>query len=207
MSSGESGVSTFAADPDKPASEQPVFWAPEALLTILQLRRMPQSSSEPLRDASGIRIDFSDADIRHAEDGWHVLLWISGIQHRLWLDETPDPDAGYAVILALNDRFPIASHAADLFWRSLIAPPLNTNPGDLTHQRRIRLTQSLQALDASHEGSTYRGIAEALFGAKHIPDHAWKTHDLRSRTIRLVQSGLALMRGGYRKLLRQPRDK
>ena len=55
-------------------------------------------------------------------------------------------------------------------------------------------------------GSTYRAIAEVLFGEKRIPDRAWKTHDLRNRTIRLVQSGLALMRGGYRALLR-PRRK
>ena len=52
---------------------------------------------------------------------------------------------------------------------------------------------------------TYRAIAEALFGKTRIPDRAWKTHDLRNRTIRLVQSGLELMRGGYRELLRPKR--
>jgi hypothetical protein len=50
-------------------------------------------------------------------------------------------------------------------------------------------------------------IAAVLFGAKRIPDRTWKTHDLRNRTIRLVQSGLALMRGGYRDLLRHSRRK
>lgn len=175
--------------------------------TILKLQRVPQSLSEPSHDASCMRIGFSGADIQHAEDGWHVLLRIAGIQHRLWLDEPPDLDAGYAVILVLDDQFSIAAQAADLFWRSLMARPVDTAPQDLTHQRRTRLIQSLRALDASHDGSTYRAIAEALFGAKRIPDQAWKTHDLRSRTIRLVQSGLALMRGGYRRLLRQARDK
>ena len=58
---------------------------------------------------------------------------------------------------------------------------------------------------ASIEGNSYRAIAEGLFGAKRIPERAWKTHDLRNRTIRLVQSGFALMRGGYRALLRQGR--
>ena len=57
------------------------------------------------------------------------------------------------------------------------------------------------------EGNSYRAIAEGLFGAKRIPERAWKTHDLRNRTIRLVQSGFALMRGGYRELLRQARRK
>jgi hypothetical protein len=56
-------------------------------------------------------------------------------------------------------------------------------------------------------GNTYRVIAEVLFGTKRIPERAWKTHDLRNRTIRLVQSGFALMRGGYRELLRQSRRK
>ena len=50
-------------------------------------------------------------------------------------------------------------------------------------------------------------IADVLFGAKRIPERAWKTHDLRNRTIRLVQAGFALMRGGYRDLLRQSRRK
>ncbi|WP_229163260.1 DNA -binding domain-containing protein [Bradyrhizobium brasilense] len=36
-------------------------------------------------------------------------------------------------------------------------------------------------------GNTYRAITEALFAEKLIPDHAWKTHDLRSRTVRLMQ--------------------
>jgi len=33
---------------------------------------------------------------------------------------------------------------------------------------------------------------------------SWRAHDLRSRVIRLVQNGLAMMRGGYRALLRPP---
>ena len=57
------------------------------------------------------------------------------------------------------------------------------------------------------DGGTYRMIAEVLFGARRIPDRAWKTHDLRNRTIRLVQAGYALMRGGYRELLHQARRK
>jgi hypothetical protein len=39
------------------------------------------------------------------------------------------------------------------------------------------------------------------------PSGPGKLHDLRNRTIRLVQAGFALMRGGYRDLLRQSRRK
>jgi hypothetical protein len=77
----------------------------------------------------------------------------------------------------------------------------------LSPQRRQRLALALRALDARVEGNSYRTIAEGLFGAKRIPEGAWKTHDLRNRTIRLVQSGFALMRGGYRALLRQAHRK
>ena len=61
-----------------------------------------------------------------------------------------------------------------------------------------RFVRSMGVMD----GGNYRAIAEVLFGKKRIPERAWKTHDLRNRTIRLVQSGFALMRGGYRELLR-----
>ncbi|WP_271600167.1 DNA -binding domain-containing protein [Bradyrhizobium sp. CCBAU 45384] len=44
-----------------------------------------------------------------------------------------------------------------------------------------------------------------MSGNSRVPDRAWKTHDVRNRTIRLVQAGIALMRGGYRKILRPGR--
>ena len=58
---------------------------------------------------------------------------------------------------------------------------------------------------AALRATATRAIVEGLFGAKHIPEGVWKTQDLRNRTIRLVQSGSALMRGGYRELLRKSR--
>lgn len=61
---------------------------------------------------------------------------------------------------------------------------------------------ALRALDGRLAGATYREIAQVLFSPKRIPERAWKTHDLRNQTIRLVQNGFALMRGGYRALLR-----
>jgi hypothetical protein len=99
------------------------------------------------------------------------------------------------------------AHAARRLWRALNGkapgPPFHI----LSSQRRQRLALALRALDARMDGNTYRAIADVLFGATRIPERAWKTHDLRNRTIRLVQSGFALMRGGYRDLLRQSRRK
>ena len=99
-------------------------------------------------------------------------------------------------------RMPPAGYGAHSM-ASPPGPPFHT----LSSQRRQRLALALRALDARMGGNTYRVIAEVLFGTKRIPEHAWKTHDLRNRTIRLVQSGFALMRGGYLELLRQSRRK
>ena len=69
-----------------------------------------------------------------------------------------------------------------------------------------------QALDLTRLGDSefrrsYREIAEGLFGPERVRSRSWKDHDLRSLTIRLVKNGIALMRGGYRALLRSPRRK
>ena len=92
-------------------------------------------------------------------------------------------------------------------WRALNGKPPGPPFHALSSQRRHRLALALRALDARIDGNTYRAIADVLFHATRIPESAWKTHDLRNRTIRLVKSGFALMRGGYRDLLRQSRRK
>lgn len=147
----------------------------------------------------------SAGEIRRALDGWHVLLRIGGVEHRLWLREPPVADRAYAAELALDGDFEIRAHATRRLWRALDGRTTGPAFHELSPQRRQRLALALRALDARIEGNSYRTIAEGLFGATRIPDRAWKTHDLRNRTIRLVQSGFALMRGGYRALLRQAR--
>jgi hypothetical protein len=123
------------------------------------------------------------------------------------LKEPPAVGVSYAAELPFDDDFEIRAHAARRLWRALNGRAAGPALHDLSPQRRHRLVLALRALDARVGGNTYRTIAEVLFGAKNIPERSWKTHDLRTRTIRLVQSGFALMRGGYRVLLKQGRRK
>jgi Uncharacterized conserved protein (DUF2285) len=146
-------------------------------------------------------------EARQAMDGWHVLLRIEGVEHRLWLNTSPQIDARYAAELPFDVDFEIRAHAAGRLWRTLSGRAPGPTLQELSVQRRERLALALRAVDAKVEGNTYRAIAAVLFGVKRIPERAWKTHDLRNRTIRLVQNGLALVRGGYRDLLRQSRRK
>ena len=151
--------------------------------------------------------EMSAGAIRQAADGWHVVLRIRDVEHRLWLKDPPVAASAYAAELVLDSDFEIRSHAARRLWLALNGRPTGPAFHELSPQRRQRLSLALRALDGSIEGNSYREIAEGLFGTRHIPERAWKSDDLRNRTIRLVKTGLALMRGGYRALLRQARRK
>jgi hypothetical protein len=150
-------------------------------------------------------LDLAAGQVRRATDGWHAVLRIGSADHRVWFRDPPVLGASYAAELPFDLDFDARAYAARRLWRAMNGrapgPPFHR----LSQQRRERLSAAIRALDAHGAGGTYRVIAEALFGKKRIPDRAWKTHDLRNRTIRLVQGGLALMRGGYRKLLRPGR--
>ncbi|MDF0492709.1 DUF2285 domain-containing protein [Bradyrhizobium yuanmingense] len=150
-------------------------------------------------------LDLSAGEVRRAADGWHAVLRIGAVDQRVWSKEPPVLGSPYVAELPFDGDFGARAYAARRLWRAMNGrapgPPFHT----LSKQRRERLSAAIRALDAHSADGSYRVIAEALFGKRHIPDRAWKTHDLRNRTIRLVQGGLALMRGGYRKLLRPGR--
>jgi Uncharacterized conserved protein (DUF2285) len=151
--------------------------------------------------------DLSAGESRDASDGWHAVLRLRGVEHRLWLREAPTTGVSYAAELPFDGDFDIRAHAAHRLWRALRGLSAGAPFHRLSPQRRQRLMLALRALDARIDGATYRMIAEGLFGAKSIPERAWKTDDLRNRTIRLVKTGVALMHGGYRELLRLSRRK
>jgi hypothetical protein len=143
--------------------------------------------------------------VRRASDGWHAILRVGAVEHRAWLKGPPTIGTNYVTELPFDGDFDARAYAARRLWRAMNGRAPGASFHELSKQRRERLSAAIRALDARNSGGTYRSIAEVLFGKKHIPDRAWKTHDLRNRTIRLVQSGLALMRGGYRGLLRPKR--
>ena len=146
----------------------------------------------------------SRADLRQASDGWHAVVRLRGETHRLWLQELPAKGAPIVLELLLDADFDLRSDAAHRLWSALAQPALRA-PSAMTLQRRQRLILALRALDGRIEGNSYRAIAENLFGRARIPERGWKTHDLRNRTIRLVHTGISLMRGDYLALLHRKR--
>ncbi|MBB4373430.1 hypothetical protein GGD63_006253 [Bradyrhizobium sp. cir1] len=203
-SSDASGGSRFPADPQRTFDKQAVFWAPEVLPTVLAVRTAGRIA--PKND----QLDFDNlpgGELRRAPDGWHAIVPLGGTEHRLWLRELPA--SGYAVVvdLPLDADFELRLGAARRFWlalerRALVEPPLA-----LPALKRRRLILALRAIDGWQEGNSYRQIAQGLFGSHRIAERAWKTDDLRSRTIRLVKLGQRLMRLRWRALLGKRRGR
>ncbi len=179
-----------------------MFWSSLIAPAIVSRVPAPTENADPSRFVT--LSDLSNVVIREASDGWHMLLRRQNVDHRAWLRRKPRVGARYAAQLPLDEFFELRAHAARRLWRALSGRPPGPEFRKLPVQRRARLIQCLLALDARQHGASHRAIAEVLFGAERVFARAWKTHDLRNRTIRLVQSGRALMRGGYLDLLRYP---
>lgn len=142
---------------------------------------------------------------RVVAEGEYWLL--NGVEDRLAavLVDGARANTPTAAVIPLDANFLARAVAAARLWRIATGRPSRRAPDRLTQHQRRRLALALRALDGRLAGETYRDIAGALFGAARVPaGPAWKTHDLRDRTIRLVRTGLDLMRGGYLELLRYP---
>lgn len=140
---------------------------------------------------------------RVAADGLHALLTDGPVQHRLWLPEAVAEGDPLICVLPLGAAAAIGAQAALAFWRHVAgrrAPRWRPDP------RLDRTTLALRALDGHAAGASYRALAEVLFGPQRVGAHAWKTSSVRDATIRLVRSGMSMMRGNYRRLLRNRLD-
>lgn len=108
-----------------------------------------------------------------------------------------------AFLIPTGPDLPLRLDALRAFWTEMTEGLVRTP--EVTPQRRRRLILGLRALDGRATGASYRVLAAGLFGADRVPSGpAWKAHDLRSRTLRLVADATALMRGGYRALAGLP---
>lgn len=118
----------------------------------------------------------------------------------VWLIGDPPPDAPLGVLVPLDALTPKRLAAALQFWTALRGRP--TRERALSRNRRRVLINRLRALDGDAEGASIRDLAVGLFGPARVPRGAvWKSHDLRSRTLRLLSAARALRDGGYRDLL------
>ncbi len=157
-----------------------------------------------------VRLDLGelkDSQLRQGPDGWHAVLHLRGVEHRIWFKEAPLVAAAYVVEFPLDRDFEFRADAGRRLWRGLNGRPQGAPPHATSAHRRRRIALALRASDARRDGATYREIAEVLLPAQRIPVREWGTHEVRNQIIRLVKTGFALVQGGYRALLRPPSRK
>lgn len=182
-----------------PAGVAEVFWSPEVALDTLTLSSLPRELAGK-RNASALQ----PADATVSTPGGVHLLIGDGLSAQLWLRGPPDKGAALGLVLPLDDDLPIRLAAALDLWRRMHGrAPERVR---LTPQRRRRLIDGLRALDARQAHASVRDITRALFPAFELRTGAeWKTDPHRAQTMRLIADATALMRGGYRDLLRRGR--
>jgi hypothetical protein len=192
----------FPADPDRRADEEAVFWHPDDFASVITLTPAPtdwEAGSHSLTDWP------EDIILRDADDGLHALVRHDNASHQMRvIDPVPMPHPLVALI-PLDPSGPQRADAAACFSQA-IRPKRPLKPRHRLAQRQ-RLIATLRALDGHLAGQSYRTIAEALFGRRRVAAHPWKTSPLRDSVIRLTRSGVSLMRGGYRTLLRACKPK
>jgi hypothetical protein len=139
-------------------------------------------------------------------DEQHCIVNDALEPHSLWLkgDRTALP---MAALVPLDETVLLRLAGLVRLKRRLDGRPAGPLPSawQVTARLRKRLLDMVRALDGHLEGATYREVALALYGAEAIARFPWKTSSVRGQTIRLVADAVAMMDGGYRKLLRASR--
>lgn len=191
------GGCAFAADPALTAPEAQVIWLSDWRPTVVILRAQPGGRRALTFTPSA----WPDLRVRRsAHDGEHIIVGLGREEHQLWLPDPPAEGASLAAVIGLDDN---ASRRAEAAMGFLRLAKGQRARGDPTKKNCPRAKNILRALDGHLSGASYRTIAEVIFGPSRVAAEPWKTSSARDSTIRLVRRGVALMRGGYRDILRR----
>jgi hypothetical protein len=190
----------FAVDPSLRADSAPVVWLPHLNPATVIVAPAPDEFTDA-RPISELTPAFS----RRAMNGEHWLVDHGG--DTLSLALIADAALPAAAMIPLDGSLPMRIEALRHLWEAMTGHVSGRTPDGLTAQQRSTFKLILRALDGKLAGSSYRAIAEVLFGPSSIPaGRAWVSHDLRSRIIRLYHRGLDFVRGEYLDLMLHPRQ-
>ena len=191
------GVYDFAVDPQIEAVSADLHWLPAVDPRVVRLLADTTGTATFALPTEAARIE------RVANDGRYLLLGPRADVSAALVLPITTPEQPLMALLPLDLDTPQRVDALLRLWRRIVGRPPQASSDGLSPARRKRLVMSLRAVDARRAGADRREIAEVLFGADTVPEGAaFDDHHLRSRTSRLIRDGLAMIAGGYRKLLK-----
>lgn len=177
--------------------QQQVVWSPSNNPALIVLTQRPDF----LPQADNSLADSFIAERDGPEGAYSVLR-----EHDLQILFRPgvSPTDQLAAVIPIDDDILDRIDALTRLSRAwLERPPLRDTRLTVDQRRRFRLR--LRAADGRMNGATYREIAIAIYGAARVETDPWKTSPLRDAVIGFVEAGMALIGGGYLKLLRHRR--
>ena len=191
----------FPVDPETDGASDFVVWRPDWQITNVILDHAPPIFANARRfDLE--RLPWRES--RASEDGDYIRLGTLPGVATLHLLVLPRHVAGFghAVVLPIDDAYPLRLEAARNFWTVYLDPANPLAAGDaLGDYVRQRLIETLRALDGREAGASHRIIGHVVLGAPLLRAIEWKDHSARSKLQRLFAEGEALVAGGYRRFL------
>ncbi|NEJ25729.1 DUF2285 domain-containing protein [Rhizobium leguminosarum] len=158
----------------------------------------------PLPGLEGFAPPLNPRNAQLGPEGLSIVHGEGAAAIRLLVLGDARPDEPLAAVVPFDadglDRIEAVTRLWRALYRSRVFPDTR-----LTAQQRRRLRHMLQSVDGKMNGASYREIANVIYGAPRVAADSWKTSALRDSTIGLVKDGLAMIAGGYRKLLRHRR--
>lgn len=175
-----------------------MFWRPEDDTDAVILRPAPallEPSSRSLSPPDG-SVDTT------SEDGCHIQRDLTdGQRLHLVLPEDGKADRHLAAVIPLGVE---GFDRTEAVLRLLASLHGRTIPHDtrMTRQQLLRGKRMLRAIDGRRAGASQRQIARILFPLVSLTRDEWQSAPERHATRQLIKDGLALIAGGYRRLLR-----
>lgn len=179
--------------------DQNVLWSPIIDPAVVLLAQCPGF----IPGASTVALDGS-IELRESAEGAHAAHGPISSSTQLLFLRGAYPDAPLAAVIPFDADMVRRVEALTRFWRATQGRPAIPDTR-ITSQQRARLRAMMLAADGRANGASYRDVAMVLYGHKRIASEPWKTSALRDRVIGLVKGGLAMIGGGYLKLLRHRR--
>jgi hypothetical protein len=192
------GGCDFLANPLHSSLELRIQWAPHATPAAL-----PFAAIEPDCAGPNLRgLPFTD-ELAQLDRRLKDLVQLVPTGPRF--SSGSSPPSGAAIIIPMDDWFVSRLAYATALWGA-IQKGVWRDPFEPSRARRLRLILGLRAIDGRDDGASYRDLAKALYGADSVPaGPSWKTHDLRSRVMRLVSDANDLRASRYLSLIRPRR--
>jgi hypothetical protein len=192
----------FCHDPNVPAGLEPAIWLPEHAPGTLILASAPVGFPVSVSfDANALGTLVAT---RSNDNGQEIVVADASGELHIWVPDNIETRHA-AILMPLDTIFELRIDVTLRAVRRLHGQAVELLPSALrlTAYQRTRLVQLLHAFDVHEEGGGPREIASEVLasGQALLPSVEWKDSAARRHANRLIQESLALVNGGYLRLL------